>query len=45
LEFYELGDWDACDTADRADGLNQAQLLRCYAEAVIWAEDVLQAAA
>jgi EAL and modified HD-GYP domain-containing signal transduction protein len=42
LESYELGDWAACDAADQANGLKQEQMIRCYAEALIWAEAVLQ---
>lgn len=42
LEFHEQGDWTACGRAAKAAGLNEAVLLRIYAEAVLWAEDSLR---
>ncbi|MGH9607081.1 MAG: EAL and HDOD domain-containing protein [Terracidiphilus sp.] len=41
LESYEHGDWDACDAAALADGLNQEKLAMEYVEAVEWAEAAL----
>jgi EAL and modified HD-GYP domain-containing signal transduction protein len=38
LESHEYGDWDACDATAQAEGLEPADLARCYAEAVVWAE-------
>jgi c-di-GMP-related signal transduction protein len=42
LEFHEQGDWTACSRVAGAAGLNEADLLRIYAEAVVWAEDALR---
>ncbi len=41
LEFHEHGDWAACQLEAEAKGLNEEQLLKTYAEAVVWAEDAL----
>jgi len=41
LESHERGDWEACDTAAQANGLNQAELNDIYTEAVEWAEAAL----
>jgi EAL and modified HD-GYP domain-containing signal transduction protein len=38
MEFHERGDWAACDAKVQAHGFNQELLLRCYSEAVLWAE-------
>jgi len=43
LEYHELADWDACDAVAEANGLDQEHLLRCYADAMVWAEEALQA--
>jgi EAL and modified HD-GYP domain-containing signal transduction protein len=43
VECHERADWDACDDVVKAHGLDQDQLMKCYAEAVMWAEDALQA--
>jgi EAL and modified HD-GYP domain-containing signal transduction protein len=45
LEYYELGDWEACDAAVQADGFNEENMIRCYTEATVWAEEALQSAA
>jgi EAL and modified HD-GYP domain-containing signal transduction protein len=41
MEYHEHGDWAACDANVQAHGLNQELLVRCYAEAVLWAEAAL----
>jgi EAL and modified HD-GYP domain-containing signal transduction protein len=41
LESHEHGDWAASDAVAQSNGLNQEQMIECYAEAVIWAEDAL----
>jgi EAL and modified HD-GYP domain-containing signal transduction protein len=41
LVCQEHGDWAACDAVVQAHRLNQEQLVRCYAEAVLWAEAAL----
>jgi c-di-GMP phosphodiesterase len=41
LVSHERGEWTACDAIVEADDLDQQQLQRCYAEAVIWAEAAL----
>ena len=41
LEFHEHGDWAACDAVVQARGLNEEALLKCYAQAVMWAEGAL----
>jgi EAL and modified HD-GYP domain-containing signal transduction protein len=42
LEFYELGDWAACDAVAEAEELPWTYLVRYYDEAVVWAEKVLK---
>jgi len=44
LEFHEYGDWAGCDEAAQANGLNEAQVVNCYTQAVEWAEDALRSA-
>jgi c-di-GMP-related signal transduction protein len=44
IECYEQGDWAACDAAVQSCRLDPAKLFQCYAEAIDWAEDALQAA-
>jgi EAL and modified HD-GYP domain-containing signal transduction protein len=49
LEFHELGDWEACDAIVQANraGIKQptpGQLLRFYADAVVWAEAAVRCA-
>jgi EAL and modified HD-GYP domain-containing signal transduction protein len=41
LECCERGDWAGCDAAAHSDGLNQAELVKTYVEAVAWAEAAL----
>jgi EAL and modified HD-GYP domain-containing signal transduction protein len=43
LEFYEHGDWEACDAAACSSGLDDAALAGCYALALEWAEAALRA--
>jgi EAL and modified HD-GYP domain-containing signal transduction protein len=45
LEFYERGDWTACDAVVKKHGLNAEDLVCCYTEAVLWAEAAVQSAA
>ena len=45
LEFYENGDWAACDRVARSNGLDQYQLMQSAAEAMLWAEEALKVAA
>lgn len=40
-ECYERGDWVRCDAIVQSYGLNQEELMRCYGEAVVWAEAAL----
>lgn len=42
LEQYERGDWEACNTTAIAYKLEAKDLLRCYKEAVEWAEAALR---
>jgi c-di-GMP-related signal transduction protein len=42
LEFHERGDWAGCDGVDQAYGLNRDELMKCYAEAMLWAEEALK---
>src|ERR1035441_442242 len=41
LVNHEQSNWAACDTVLRSWDLDQAQLQRCYGEAVVWAESAL----
>lgn len=41
VEAYERGDWANCDTIAHAYGLNQQETARCYATAVVWADEAL----
>jgi EAL and modified HD-GYP domain-containing signal transduction protein len=41
LESHEQGDWAKCDATALAYDLNRADVLRCYAEALVWAESAL----
>ena len=43
-ERYELGDWSRCDAIAQSYGLNQEELVRCFGNAVIWAEGALHLA-
>ena len=42
LECHEYGDWSGCDAMVEANGLNEAQVVGCYAQAVEWAEEALR---
>jgi EAL and modified HD-GYP domain-containing signal transduction protein len=42
LECHERGEWALCDAVVEAHGLNPEQVIRCYVEAVDWAEEVLR---
>jgi EAL and modified HD-GYP domain-containing signal transduction protein len=44
LEFHEQGDWADSDAIIQKDGMNSAEILRCYADAVVWAEAALKSA-
>jgi c-di-GMP-related signal transduction protein len=44
IKSSERGDWAECDAVAQADGLNQQDLVICYARAVLWAEAALQLA-
>ena len=44
LEFHEQGNWAACDAIIRKNGLNAEEIVRKYAEALVWAEEALQSA-
>jgi|CZKF01.1.fsa_nt_gi EAL and modified HD-GYP domain-containing signal transduction protein len=44
LEFHEQGNWDACDAIIQKEVLYGKEIFRCYAEAVMWAEEALQSA-
>jgi EAL and modified HD-GYP domain-containing signal transduction protein len=41
VECHERGDWVRCDAIAQSYGLNQEELMRCYGEAVIWADAAL----
>jgi EAL and modified HD-GYP domain-containing signal transduction protein len=41
LEGHERGDWETCDSIAQANRLNPEQLMRCYADAMGWAEQAL----
>jgi c-di-GMP-related signal transduction protein len=41
MENQERGDWAACDATAETCRLDAEQLVRCYAAAVLWAEDAL----
>jgi EAL and modified HD-GYP domain-containing signal transduction protein len=42
LKGHERGDWATCDALVSSYALKRGELLRCYAEAAIWAEAVLR---
>jgi EAL and modified HD-GYP domain-containing signal transduction protein len=44
LEFQEQGDWAACDAVIQQNGLNEVEMVKCYEEAVVWAEAALHSA-
>ena len=41
LESHEQGDWAKCDSTALTYDLNRADVLRCYAESLVWAESAL----
>ena len=45
LEFHEQGDWAMCDANVRKNRLSAEKVVRCYAEALVWAEEALHSAA
>jgi EAL and modified HD-GYP domain-containing signal transduction protein len=42
VEFHEQGNWAKCDAIVQSYSLNQTEMIRCYAEAAIWADASLQ---
>jgi EAL and modified HD-GYP domain-containing signal transduction protein len=44
LECHEYGDWETCDLIAQANGLSRDELMRCYAQSVVWAEAALRSA-
>ena len=44
FECHERGDWETCDTIVRANALRSEKVMRCYAEAAIWAASSLRTA-
>jgi EAL and modified HD-GYP domain-containing signal transduction protein len=45
IECHELGDWAMSDAVVEANGLSQTEVVRCYGEAVEWAEAALRSVA
>jgi len=43
LECHERGDWIQCDAILHSNGLNETKNLRCYGEALLWADEALSA--
>jgi len=41
VEHHEHGDWSACDAILRDEEWNESEILRCYGEALLWAESAL----
>jgi EAL and modified HD-GYP domain-containing signal transduction protein len=41
LECYELGDWLDCDASADSLGLQRKDALRCYAQALVWADSAV----
>jgi EAL and modified HD-GYP domain-containing signal transduction protein len=41
LERHERGEWQACDAIMLANRLSPKHVMRCYAEALVWAETAL----
>jgi EAL and modified HD-GYP domain-containing signal transduction protein len=44
LECHERGDWDGCDEIFQCNCFNPEQILKCYVDAVVWAEAALRSA-
>jgi EAL and modified HD-GYP domain-containing signal transduction protein len=42
LEFYERGNWAECDRMVRKLALDDDVLVKCYGDAVVWAEQALR---
>jgi EAL and modified HD-GYP domain-containing signal transduction protein len=42
LECHERGDWAACDAILQNNGLKAEEVIRCYTEAIVWAEEALK---
>jgi c-di-GMP phosphodiesterase len=45
LECHERGDWDGCDEIFQCNCFKPEQILKCYVDAVVWAEAALNSAA
>lgn len=41
VEVHERGEWVKCDAIAHTHGLDQLEMVVCYANAVIWADEVL----
>jgi EAL and modified HD-GYP domain-containing signal transduction protein len=41
IEFHEHGNWASCDAVAQANGFTPEALIRCYGEALVWAEAAL----
>jgi len=41
VEFHECGDWANCDAITHSYGLQQKEMIRCYTEALAWADAAL----
>ena len=41
VECYEHGNWERCDAIAQSYGLNREEVMRCYAEAVVWSASAL----
>jgi len=42
VEFQERAEWDGCDSVAQANGFNPDALMKCYADALVWAEEALR---
>ncbi len=42
LEAHERGDWESCDRMVHTRGAKRERLMRCYAEAAVWAQAALR---
>jgi EAL and modified HD-GYP domain-containing signal transduction protein len=42
IEFHEQGNWAACDAVAQANGFTPEAAIRCYGEALVWAESAIQ---
>jgi len=41
VECCEHGNWERCDAIAQSYGLNREEVMRCYAEAVVWSASAL----